>query len=209
MSPIIFPGQAPETLAPVIQDLVARIKRLDLARLADPLGADFRSGALEVSSFGQTYRISGDGIQDPEGRPPAPKHAIVLLYYVLEGGSGALSGNWVTFREFKDAPFFMPTFKEQVEQRIAREFQGRLKLLESLTVRLGGHPYPELGTGDLCHWLPALPRVPLLLVFHEGDEEFPAGATILYDRHSSNYLNTECLGVLGAVLADRLVEEKG
>jgi hypothetical protein len=123
-------------------------------------------------------------------------------------GRRALSGKWVAFRDFKEAAFFMPTFQEQVEQRIAREFQGRLDLLKSCSERLGGRNYPELRAGDLCHLIPVLPRVPLLLVFHEGDEEFPAGATVLYDLHSTFYLNVECLGVLGAVLADRLLEEK-
>lgn len=102
----------------------------------------------------------------------------------------------------------MPTFQEQVEQRIAREFQERLDLLKSCSERLGGRDYPELGTGDLCHLIPALPRAPLLLVFHDGDEEFPASATVFYDLHSTSYLNVECLGVLGTVLADRLLEEK-
>jgi len=208
MTPIISPGQLPESLAPIIKDLTSRLEGVDYARLADPLGAEFTSGALLVSSFGRGYRVSGAGILDPQGQAPAPKHAIVLAYYVLEGGAGALSGKWVAFRDFKEAAFFMPTFQEQVEQRIAREFQGRLDLLQSCSERLGGRNYPELGAGDLCHLIPALPRVPLLLVFHDGDEEFPASATVLYDLHSTFYLNVECLGVLGAVLADRLLEEK-
>lgn len=208
MAPIIFPGQSPESLAPVIQDLTGRLKGLDLARLAEPLGAEFSSGTLLVSSFGHGYRVSGAGIVDPAGRAPAPKHAIVLAYYVLERGAGALSEKWAAFRDFKEASFFMPTFQEQVEQRIAREFQGRLDLLKSCSERLGGRDYPELGAGDLCHLIPALPRVPLLLVFHDRDEEFPASATVLYDLHSSFYLNAECLGVLGAVLADLLIDEK-
>ncbi|MDD5641172.1 MAG: DUF3786 domain-containing protein [Syntrophales bacterium] len=208
MAPIIFPGQSPESLAPVIQDLTGRLTGVDFARLAGPLGAEFTSGNLLVSSFAHGYRVSGAGILDSGGRAPAPKHAIVLAYYVLEGGSAPLSGKWAAFRDFKEAAFFMPTFQEQVEQRIAREFQGRLELLKSCSQRLGGRDYPALGTGDLCHLLPALPRVPLLLVFHDGDEEFPASATVLYDLHSTSYLNVECLGVLGAVLADLLLEEK-
>jgi len=208
MAPIIFPGQLPESLAPVVQGLTSRLEGVDYARLADPLGAEFASGALLVSSFGHGYRVSEAGILDPEGQAPAPKHAIVLAYYVLGGGAGALSGKWVAFRDFKEAAFFMPTFQEQVEQRIAREFQGKLDLLKSGSERLGGRNYPGLGAGDFCDLIPALPRVPLLLVFHDGDEEFPASATVLYDRHSTFYLNVECLGVLGAILADLLIEGK-
>lgn len=182
---------------------------MEFTAVAEALGGRLLPDGLLLSSFGRQYRVSRSGILDAEGRPPSPTHTVVLSYYVLEGGASVpLSGKWLAFRDFKDSAFFMPAFREAVEQRLAREFQGKLNILRSCAEALGGRDYPELGTGDLCHLIPALPRVPLLLVFYEGDEEFPAGALVLYDARSTAYLNLECLGVLGAVLADRLLEEK-
>ncbi len=206
--PIIVPGQAPEIFGGLLQELMARLKGVDYGSLAAPLGAEITLGGLLIPSFGRLYRVSETGVHDARGQAASPKHAVVLAYYVLEGGAAALSGKWAAFREFKEAAFFMPTFQEQVEQRIAREFQARLDLLKSCSERLGGRDHPAVGIGDLCHLIPALPRVQLLLVFHEGDEDFPASATVLYDLHSTSHLNVECLGVLGAILADLLIEEK-
>lgn len=209
MSPIIFPGQSPESFAGLLKELFGRLGGLDLPALAEPLGAQATSGGLLLPSFGRLYRIYQGGIRDTQGNPPSPTHTVVLAYYVLEGGSAVpLSVKWVAFRDFKDSAFFMPAFRAAVEERIAREFQGKLEILRAASARLRGRDYPELGAGDLCYLIPALPRVPLLLVFHEGDEEFPASALVLYDAHSTSYLNLECLGVLAAVLADRLLEEK-
>lgn len=208
MAPIIFPGQPSEGLAGVFPELLARLAGFNLTMLAGALGADYISGALLIPSFGRVYRVSGQGIVDQEGNQPSYTHAVVLAYYVLHGGTAHLTGKWVSYRDFKDSAFFMPTFQEMVERRIAREFQGELKGLRSSAARLGGRDYPELGAGDLCLNVPALPKVPLLLIFHDGDEEFPASATVLYDFHSAFYLDVECLGVLGAVLADKLLEEK-
>lgn len=204
--PIIVPGQAPEIFVGLLQELLARLKGVDYGSLAATLGAEIIPGGLLIPSFGRLYRVSETGIRDAQGQPASPKHAVVLSYYVLEGGTAAFSGKWVAFRDFKESAFFMPAFQTHVEQRIAGEFQGKLEALRSCSTSLGGRDYPALGAGDLCHLIPALPRVPLLLVFHEGDEEFPAGATVLYDLHSTSYLNVECLGVLGAILADLLIE---
>jgi hypothetical protein len=209
MSPIIFPGQAPESFAGLLKELAARMGEMEFAAVAEALGGQMLPDGLLLPSFGRRYRVSRSVILDTEGRSPSPTHSVVLSYYVLEGGASVpLSGKWIAFRDFKDSAFFMPAFREAVEQRLAREFQGRLAILHSCSEALGGRDYPELGTGDLCHLIPALPRVPLLLVFHEGDEEFPASTMVLYDSHSTSYLNLECLGVMGAVLADRPLEER-
>ncbi len=206
--PIIVPGQAPEIFIGILQELTTRLKGVDYGNLAAPLGAETTPGGLLIPSFGRLYRVSEAGVYDAQGQAASPKHAVVLAYYVLEGGTTALSGKWVAFRDFKESAFFMPAFQAHVEQRIAREFQGKLDSLRFYSNCLGGRDYPALGIGDLCHIIPALPRVPLLLVFHEGDEDFPASATVLYDLHSTYHLNVECLGVLGAILSDLLMEVK-
>jgi hypothetical protein len=209
MAPIIFPGQSPESFAGLLKELSTRLGGVDLAAVAPALGGQAVPDGLQLPSFGRLYCVSRSGILDTEGRSPSPTHSVVLSYYVLEGGASVpLSGKWVAFRDFKDSAFFMGAYRAAVEHRIAREFQGHLEALRSCSAALGGRDFPELGTGDLCHLVPALPRVPLLLVFYESDEEFPASAMVLYDSRSTSYLNQECLGVLGAVLADRLLEEK-
>jgi hypothetical protein len=41
----------------------------------------------------------------------------------------------------------------------------------------------------------ALPRISLLLLFNDGDEEFPAKCTVLFQRHAEYYLDPECLAI--------------
>ena len=54
-----------------------------------------------------------------------------------------------------------------------------------------------------------LPRVPLLLVMHRGDEEFPPDCRVLFDRCCSHYLNTDDLKVLSTQLAAYLMKGAG
>ena len=46
--------------------------------------------------------------------------------------------------------------------------------------------------------------MPFLLLFNDADEEFPAQATILFQKNAASYLDMECLAMIGGSLAHRL-----
>jgi hypothetical protein len=54
--------------------------------------------------------------------------------------------------------------------------------------------------------LPALPRIPILLLFNGADEEFPARCPMLLDRRAGKYLDMECLAIAGWALSAYLLE---
>ena len=53
--------------------------------------------------------------------------------------------------------------------------------------------------------VPALPRIPLLLLFNDADDEFAAQCAILFERRADRYLDMECLAIIGSLLADAWV----
>jgi hypothetical protein len=55
----------------------------------------------------------------------------------------------------------------------------------------------------------ALPRVPLLLLSKEQDEDFPAKCSLLFQRQAEKFLDLECLAICGWLLADSLAEKAG
>jgi hypothetical protein len=55
----------------------------------------------------------------------------------------------------------------------------------------------------------ALPRVPLLLLFNDEDEDFPAQCTLLFQRRAEKFLDMECLAICGWLLADTLAGKAG
>jgi hypothetical protein len=50
----------------------------------------------------------------------------------------------------------------------------------------------------------ALPRISLLLLFNDGEEEFPAKCSVLFQRHAEYYLDPESLAMTSACLAREL-----
>lgn len=202
----MFRADQPQHYEEVYQGLWSRIRELNFRWLAAGLGGEYVKEALLIPSFGRLYRVDREGIRDAQGAKPPVTIRIVLSHYILQAGAAELSGEWVSYRDFKDAKFFMASYQNSVERPLAQEFGGRLDSLRKCSRLLGGQELPELGTGDLCHRYQALPNVPLALVFYDADEELPASATVLYDRHSTFFLDLECLAVLGLILKDRLLE---
>jgi hypothetical protein len=57
---------------------------------------------------------------------------------------------------------------------------------------------------DLVMQFPALPRVPLLMLYNDEEEPFPAQCSVLLQRGAPRYMDMECMAMLGMVLAARL-----
>ena len=51
-----------------------------------------------------------------------------------------------------------------------------------------------------------LPKIPLLLLFNDKDEEFPAQCSLLFQKKAESYLDMECLAILGWFLTDALIQ---
>jgi hypothetical protein len=43
-----------------------------------------------------------------------------------------------------------------------------------------------------------------LILFNDADEEFPAQCMVLFERRAENYLDMECLAMVGMLLFEQL-----
>jgi len=76
--------------------------------------------------------------------------------------------------------------------------------LEQSCQSLGGQPFDTDVACQLAYQFQALPRVPVFLLFHDADEDFPAQCTLLFWQNAARYLDMECLAMIGGILAHRL-----
>jgi hypothetical protein len=59
-------------------------------------------------------------------------------------------------------------------------------------------------SADLVMKFDALPKVPVLLVFNDRDEDFPAHCSLLFERRAEKFLDMECLAMAGWALSEWL-----
>jgi hypothetical protein len=92
---------------------------------------------------------------------------------------------------------------------LVRHFSGRLDQLKDACQRLEGRPGDLEVSYQLALRFKALPRIPILLLFNDEDEEFPAQCSLLFQKKAEGYLDMECLAILGWALTDTLLQATG
>jgi hypothetical protein len=192
------------------QDYLSRIAELDFSFLADKLGMQLEGQQVIIPFFGKPYRVSAKGISDPLNRQPHLSVCVILCKHLLMCPMiEPLAGNWMSFKDFKDAAPLIRAFYNTVTHPIAATFSGRLAALETAVKKIGGYQPAEQYPYDLAMQFDALPALPVLLLFNDKDEEFPAQCSILFERRAEKFLDMECLAMLGMLFFQYLNAEAG
>lgn len=127
---------------------------------------------------------------------------ILLLHYLIKARGTPLAGEWISFRQLSGGDTYYPAFVKRSQKPLLDFFAYRLDLLEEAAQSVGGS---TLKQGDRAVIIPALPRVPIALIFWRGDEEFQPEARILFDATVPSYLSTEDVAVLSQQAVFRLI----
>lgn len=187
------------------KNYLAQIAELDFARIAERLGAEMRGDEMIIPFFGNPHRVSNRGLSDPSGNRPDFTVSVVLFKYLLLcPDDDPVEDDWVSFKDFKDAAPFAGSFVNYTEAPLAKYFSGRLKDMEAASRRIHGHPPSATFSYDLSMQFPALPKMPVLMLFNDADEEFAARCAVLFERRAEKYLDMECLAMVGSLLFEWL-----
>ncbi|MFZ5585873.1 MAG: DUF3786 domain-containing protein [Thermodesulfobacteriota bacterium] len=196
----MFDSERPEVYEQVYAGLIERLARTDLMGHAVALGLAWSNGAARVAMLGRDYLVDANGVRAADGGEAAFTHRIVLAYYLLHGGRGEPAGRWAPYRELPGGADFARNLALTVEARLARFFSGRLADLARAAAAIGGQPAEMAARFDAAWAFPALPKAPLAVTVNDADEDFPAEAKLFYDITAPNFLDLECLAVLGLIL---------
>lgn len=187
------------------EDYLTQIAELDFNFIAPTLGAQIDGNDIIIPFFGKPCRISPHGIADSSGKKPHLSICVILCKYLLMCPLiEPLGGNWMAFKDFKDAAPLIQAFSNTVTRPIAEIFSGRLSELAESSQKLGGYPPVEEFPYDLCIQFDALPKVPLLLLFNDRDDEFPAQCGVLFEKRTEKFIDMECLAMVGMLLGEYL-----
>ena len=189
---------------------LAQIADLSFKELEDKLGLQVAGNKANIHLFGKPYTVSDSGISGPEGRKPHLSTCVILCKYLLMCPPHApRAADWVTFKDFKDAAPLISSFATTVTNPISTMFSGRPSALERACQKIGGYLPAETFSYDVNIQFDALPRVPLLLLFNDRDEEFAAQCSVLFEKRTEQYLDMECVAMLGMLLYEYIEVEVG
>ncbi|HKI48800.1 MAG TPA: DUF3786 domain-containing protein [Desulfobacteria bacterium] len=193
------------------EDYMRQIMQTDVLSLKDILGIKGDADQMMVPFFDRKYSISKNGILDGSGNRPHYMVCVILAKYILHSPDRPHDEpEWVSFKDFKRTSHFLNVnfFSSDTEHAIAKAFSGRKEALNTACENLGGHGREVEFSYDISMAFEALPRVSLLLLYNDVDDEFPAQCKVLFQKHSEFYLDPESLIMTSAYLAKRLQGSK-
>jgi hypothetical protein len=207
-------GRKRDNFAIALQFLQEKVAPLDFAALAAGLGAtsDQEDGRpfLSLPYFGRTVQVFKDEVRHPLGVAENPWDAILLYNYIASQGQRPPCGQWIKFQGLPNSVSKTKTLL-RLQKQLAEAFSGKTGRLDRKARELGGEPVAVAQEADLQFLFQPLPRLPLLLVFHdaEPEEHFEAEAHFLFDAQVMDYLDLESLLFLVERLMDQLMEKYG
>jgi hypothetical protein len=196
-----------ETFAPVLQELRMYLWRLQPQPLAAAAGAVWLAerGELRLCCLGEELCLPWETLVAHPVAAAVPCKADLqgLLLYYLSRADGTLpAGRWIAFRELPDGWFYHQAFQGYTGHYLTQAVGNDLERLDRAARQLGGQP---LDIGDVGYTFDGLPRVPLALVYWQGDEEFPPQAQVLFDAATGHYLPIDGFAMLGRRLVHCLL----
>lgn len=194
------------------QDYLRQLAEVDFTSVYAILGLDLDDDRLKIPFLNSTYFLSPEGIYDPQNNRPDYMTCVILSKYVLLCPTipPKPSLEWSSFRDLKKISHFtnVQYFKSDTERAIEQPFSGKLAALTEACQALKGSFQTDMPY-DLSVRIDALPRLALLLLFNDADDEFPARCKVLFQRQAEQYLDPESLAVTGALLARLLKTTAG
>lgn len=186
-----------------------RISGINLSTIKNKLGITIEKDNAVVPLFNKHYLVSSKGITGPDGKKPPLEINVVLCRYLLMCPNAEPSQNeWVSFKDFRDSGPLVTFYLNDVEKPIAKHYSGKMDELKKACSFYNGTA-PEIDLNyDLSMQIISLPKIPMLLIFNDADEEFPADCSVLFQKSADKYLDGESLAILGALFSNFLRNPK-
>jgi len=203
-----------DSILPRIAAAQALLRGVAMDDLAKASGGTLREGYLELSLFTTPHRVSLPDfvVARTDGSACSEKIQILLLDYLVRAGRAQAnrssseatpaSSRWIGFQELPDGAFYVKAFRSYTSDVLVSGLNGDTDAFRQAVDRFGSEPF---SLGDAAASFRALPAISLAVVWWAGDDEFPANASVLFDRAAARALPIDGLAALGSLLCRGLL----
>jgi hypothetical protein len=189
------------------EDYCRQIADLDFSSIKEILGIKIQGKEAIIPFLGEDYTVSGEGVTDASGNQPNYMVCVILSKYLLLCPDAlVVSKEWTALKDFHKVSQFtnLNLFTSDAEKPIVKRFSGQINALLDASQKLGGNPCDMDLSYDFAMEFRVLPKIEILLLFNDSDEEFPATCSLLFQRQAEDYLDPESLIMTAITLTKRL-----
>lgn len=180
----------------------ALLARMPSAENLEALGATLDSGVIALPVLNRRVLVNTrDREVYVEGHGKARRAWALLVLHYLCAEDVSPDAREVSIGHFADCRGYLSVFGKRIIGRfLATAGRSGDQFIE-LSDRLGGTRLPGPGTS---YRFDVLPRVPITIIRHEGDEELGPGANVIYRADIERLLPPEDRVVIAELLLDAL-----
>lgn len=190
----------------IYESLLPKLSECDFSEAAGRLGLSLRpDSGMSVNFLGREYEISSRGVNPTDGKPVDVINRIVLAYYALSKGVGEPALSYVPVSDLTDAKIAFNINLKWMTAPLGNIFSGDYEGFCEIMRSLGGVFNGRLNSGGYAWFLKVLPKIPLQIVYYDGDDEFPCEIRIFFDRNASRFMEFECLAFLEGCVVRALI----
>lgn len=183
-----------------IGPLRKEISGIDFSRVAEALGGRLVDQKLSLKCLGKEFLIDRDGNIESEAHVN-PWVTVPLLNYVRKGGSGGLSGKWMSFDELSTGTIRGQYFTRRCEEPLRLLLDDHAALFADIMDMFSAEKVEGFSSNRAWVIFP-LPRLPFLILHWRAEEEFESKLKLLLDWNAEKYLDPESIYVLGRGLVE-------
>jgi len=184
-----------------LKDLPARIG----GELADIDGEE----VLVLPYFDSVIHVRPGSIRHSDGTELGRWEQVFIFNHMAQGGVKIPTGRWKALQEFPNTVSKIKSMHSHVEEPLRERFAGRPEDLTAAAVRIGGRDVSaETPSADRAFRFVPLPRIPVMLLFWDGDSSsgFDAEIKLTFDETITEHLDIESIMFLSEHLAKLLLE---
>ena len=205
------PHSPKPALAARVDELRETLKQIPANLLAERTGSNYQALGPERGEFRLTLVDLPLFVTYPEfqvfdaqkNELPSFHHAMVL-YYFDSDNAVPVTGKWISFADLLDGRVYDSAFQGNTGNLLVKTFGLDIESLRKACESLKGLPLS--GYGDAAYVIQALPRIPVLVNYWQGDDDFLSTCKLLFDESVSHYLPIEACAILGGMLARKLAK---
>lgn len=194
-----------------LDELRAALRVLDPSRVAARSGASYLElgsdrGELHLPFWGNVCIFAFPELlaYDHEEQLSDFQQTL-LLYYLVTADGASLNEKWVSLAGLPNGLIYNAAFQGYTGDDLVRAFGFNLDAFQAACLKASG---VQTDTGSASFIFQAFPRLPLMLTYWLGDEDFPSSCKVLFDESASHYLPVDGCAILGSMLTQRVIRNK-
>ena len=199
---------ADRQLALRVDDLRSALRHQDPELIAARSGVSYLTidpdrGELHVTLWGNVCVLSFPELvcYNCKGEHLSDFQQAMFLYYLLTADGTPLTGNWISFADLPNGRMYNAAFQGYSGDEVVKTFGLDLDGFIATCLKTGGD---QVDIGSASFVFQALPRVPLMLTYWLGDEDFSSSCKVLFDESAGHYLPIDACAILGSMLTQRV-----